>query len=239
MNDSTLPMAYPGKDALLARRALAHALSTYLDSDRVHDAVSLWSQTADGQASLLAGLTRYCKQVAELFGLSGREAELHLKILRAMKMDPSLLPDDPLSPRASAAAPIGLQPPGSAASAASATPNSSALLLQKFFGLLEDQFRRESPTGSANLSLRRSLVGLAKQLPPAQRIAVVQWCTGETPALHGQWPAGSHGTVLVNLIYVALAELIGPVRADRALGLAVADLEASGDAALIEIRRYL
>ena len=236
MNDSTLPMAYPGKDALLARRALAHALSTYLDSDRVHDAVSLWNQTADGQASLLAGLTRYCKQVAELFGLSGREAELHLKILRAMKMDPRLLPDDPLSPRASAAVPIGLNAPESAASA---TPNSSALLLQKFFGLLEDQFTRESPTGAANLALRRSLVGLAKQLPPAQRIAVVQWCTGETPALQGQWPAGGHGTVLVNLIYVALAELIGPVRADRALGLAVADLEASGDAALKEIRRYL
>jgi hypothetical protein len=72
-----------------------------------------------------------------------------------------------------------------------------------------------------------------------QRIAVVQWCTGEASALHGQWPAEGHGTVLVNLIYVALAELIGPVRADRAFGQAVADLESSGDAALAEIRRYL
>ena len=236
MNDSTFPMASPGKDALLARRALAHALSAYLDSARVHDAVSLWSQTADSQASLLTGLTRYCKQVGEMFGLSGREAELHLKILRAMKMDPSLLPDDPLSTRASAAVPIGFHPPESVTSS---TPHSSALLLQKFFGLLEDQFKRESPTGAANVALRRSLVGLAKQLPPTQRIAVVQWCTGEASALHGHWPAGSHGTVLVNLMYVALAERIGPVRADRALGQVVANLEASGDATLTEIRRYL
>ena len=238
MNDSTLPMAYPGKDALLARRALAHALSTYLDSERVYDAVSLWSQTADSQASLLAGLTRYCRQVAELFGLSGREAELHLKILRAMKMDPRLLPDDPLSPRTPAAGPVGLHTPASALSATPA-PNSSAPLLQKFFGLLEDQLLRESPAGAVQVALRRSLVGLATQLPPTQRIAVVQWCTGEVSALHGNWPAGGHGTVLVNLIYVALAELIGPVRADRALGVAVAELESSGDPALSEIRRYL
>lgn len=238
MSESTLPMAYPGKDALTARRALAHALSAYLDGARVHEAVSLWSQNVDGQASLLAGLTRYCKQVAEVFGLAGREAELHLKILRAMKMDPSLLPDDPLASRAAAAAAIATGRAASAASTAAA-PNASSPVLQKLFGLLEAQLVRESPTGAVNLALRRSVVGLATQLPPMQRIAVVQWCTGEATALHGQWPAGGHGTVLVNLIYVALAELVGPVRADRAFGLAVADLESSGDAALAEIRRYL
>ena len=57
--------------------------------------------------------------------------------------------------------------------------------------------------------------------------------------LDGDWPAGGHGTLLVNVMYVALAELLGPVRADACFTHAVDRLEASGAPALIGIRRYL
>ena len=84
-------------DFLVARRALAHALADYLDRSGVHDALTLWSRSFEGRESLIVGLNRYCRQVAERFGLAGKEAELHLKVFRALHADPRTLPDDPLT----------------------------------------------------------------------------------------------------------------------------------------------
>ena len=66
------------KDPVAARRALAFVLGGYLDRRRVRDAVALWSTHFEGQGSLFVALQRYCRQIADSYGLAGREAELHL-----------------------------------------------------------------------------------------------------------------------------------------------------------------
>lgn len=242
MTDSTQPIAPAGPEGLRARRALAHALGAYLDAPRVRDAVALWGEHAgEAQGNLIIGLRRYCMHVAEAFGLAGQEAELHLRILRAVQMDPSLLPADPLAP-----APL-TKPPSRPTTGSGAAPTASAAsagpltshVLEHFFVAVEGHFARELPPGVVAAQLRRSLILLAVQLPSAQRAALLQWCRGQTSVLDGSWPAGGHGTALVNLIYVALAELVGPVRADRCFNLAVTELQSSSDPAIAEIRRYL
>lgn len=223
----------PDHDAVVARRALAQALGDYLDRARVHDALALWSRSFEGRESLIVGLNRYCRQVAQAFGLAGKEAELHLKVFRALQTDPRLLPEDPLTqPPHERAEPPGApstQPPASG----------SAAVLRRFYQALEEQLARDLPPGITPARVRRTLIRHAATLPRAQQHAASLWWSGQVSSLGGEWPAGGAGTALVNVMYVALAELAGPVRADQCFTDAVRRLEASGDPALAEIRRYL
>lgn len=230
-------MAFRDGDPVAARRALAFALADYLDRRGVREAVSLWSLHFEGQGSLFVALNRYCRQVAERFGLPGQEAELHLKIFRALQSDPRQLPEDPLSvpppdeeptvPDQLETLPRSLQPQGDAA------------VLQAFWGALEEQLARDLPAGVTPARLRRTLIRHAAALPKPQQHAASLWWSGQVSALGGDWPAGAAGTALVNVMYVALAELLGPVHADRCFTQAVLRLEAGSDAARAGIRRYL
>lgn len=232
MTASTRPMAYPQNDPVTARRALAHALTGYLDRRRVREAVALWSQHFEGRGSLFVGLSRYCKQIAEAFGLPGKEAELHLKIFRALQLDTRQLPADPLSLPAEEAVVLPAAPidPGA---------GPGAFVMQRFHAALDTQLARDLPPGVTPALWRRTLIRHAAVLPPPQRHAASLWWSGQVGQLGGAWPAGGHGSALVHVMYLTLAELVGPVRADRCFTLAVAQLEASGDVALAEIRRYL
>lgn len=220
-------------DPLVARRALAHALGDYLDRHRVHDALTLWSRSFEGRDSLVVSLNRYCRQVAQAFGLAGKEAELHLKVFRALQSDPRLLPDDPLTqpPRARTEAPSAgsTQPPA----------NGSAAVMRRFYLALEEQLARDLPPGITPARVRRTLIRHAAALPRAQQHAASLWWSDQVSSLGGEWPAGGAGTALVNVMYVSLAELAGPVRADQCFTEAVRKLEASDDPALAEIRRFL
>jgi len=227
------PLPLSRNDSVTARRALAHALGGYLGAPQVREAVALWNRHFEGKVGLFVGLTRYCKQIADVFGLPGKEAELHLKIFRALQIDPRQLPGDPLS-----------QPPGEAMSTLPqpdrAEPGQGAFVLQCFHGALELLLARDHAAhGLTPALLRRTLVRRCAVLPAPQRHAAQLWWSGQVAVLGGAWPPGGHGTALVNVMYVTLAELIGPVAADRCFMQAVARLEASGDAALLEVRRYL
>ena len=242
-------MSFPGGDPVAARRALAFALAEYLDTGGVREAVLLWAQHFEGQGSLFVGLSRYCRQIAERFGLAGREAELHLKIFRALQADPQQLPEDPLSLPPSdglTTTPAWLDPrPAEAAAVPSSGPaatvqaGAGARTLQAFFAAVEEQLARDTPPGLTPARLRRTLIRHAPSLPRPQQQAASLWWSGQVGSLGGEWPAGGHGTTLVNVIYVTLAELVGPARADRCFTLAVQRLTATRDATLAEIRRYL
>lgn len=228
-------------EPVAARRALAYALADYLDRARIRDAVALWRLHFEGQGSLSVALNRYCRQVAERFDLPGKEAELHLKIFRALQIDPAALPQDPLSlPPPADDATV----PGQLATAPLARPSATgqgvgARLLQTFYAALESQLARELPAGVTPARLRRTLIRHAAGLPRAQRHPASMWWSGQVGVLDGDWPAGGAGTDLVNVMYVTLAELIGPARADQCFTNAVRQLEATGDPLLDEVRRYL
>ncbi|WP_428420104.1 hypothetical protein [Methylibium sp.] len=231
-------MASRDNDPTTVRRALAQALGDYLDGPRVRDAVTLWSRQFQGRGALFLGLSRYCRQIADGFGLSGKEAELHLKIFRALQSDPQRLPDDPLSSQPFEATEPGSLPPGTVVPTAIRLGEGAAAM-QAFYAAIEAQLSRDLPVGLTPARVRRTLIRHAVGLPRPQQHAASLWWSGQVTSLDGDWPAGGHGTQLVNVMYVALAELLGPVRADLCFTQAVARLEASGDAALTEIRHYL
>lgn len=225
-------------DPVTVRRALAHALAEYLEAPRVRDAVMLWCQQFQGRGALFLGLSRYCRQIADGFGLAGKEAELHLRIFRALQSDPRRLPDDPLSSQPFESTEPGSLPPGSVAPVAPRLGEGVAAL-QAFFAAIEAQLSRDLPVGLTPARARRALIRHAASLPRPQQHAASLWWSGQVSTLDGDWPAGGHGTLLINVMYVALAELLGPVRADACFTQAVDRLEASGVPALTGIRGYL
>lgn len=238
MSGSASTRASRDNDPVTVRRALAHALAEYLEAPRVRDAVMLWCQQFQGRGALFLGLSRYCRQIADGFGLAGKEAELHLRIFRALQSDPQRLPDDPLSSQPFEATEPGSLPPGSVAPVAPRLGEGVAAL-QAFFAAIEAQLSRDLPVGLTPARVRRALIRHAASLPRPQQHAASLWWSGQVSTLDGDWPAGGHGTLLINVMYVALAELLGPVRADACFTQAVDRLEASGVPALTGIRGYL
>lgn len=238
MSGSASTRASRDNDPVTVRRALAHALAEYLEAPRVRDAVMLWCQQFQGRGALFLGLSRYCRQIADGFGLAGKEAELHLRIFRALQSDPRRLPDDPLSSQPFESTEPGSLPPGSVAPVAPRLGEGVAAL-QAFFAAIEAQLSRDLPVGLTPARVRRALIRHAASLPRPQQHAASLWWSGQVSTLDGDWPAGGHGTLLINVMYVALAELLGPVRADACFTQAVDRLEASGVPALTGIRGYL
>lgn len=229
-----------GRDPVAVRRSLAYALGAHLDRRRVRDAVVLWSEQFEGQGSLFVALQRYCRQVAQSYGLAGREAELQLTVFRALQSQPSDLPQDPLSvppgdDERTAPTPLSEAPRVAAAAGASA----SAAVMQAFYAAVEEQLVRDLPPGVTPVRVRRTFIRYASGLPRPRQHAASLWWSNQVPLLSGDWPPGGHGTALVNVIYVALAELLGPRRADECLTQAVMRLERSGEPGLTDIRRWL
>lgn len=239
------PAAPQGSPAWMA---LMWALQPYLDADRAREAVALWQPPdASGPASAMVGLSRYCRLVGQRFGLQGKEAELHLRIIRALQAQglggqrqaaPAEAPG-PASPEGGAAG-RAWSAAGASISANDSQPaGASALLVQRFLEMVEQAVAHEAPMSYSPQRWRHTLIKQAGRLPePVLRLAT-DWLWGRVPALTGEWRAGAAGTRLVNAAYVALAEWVGPVKADACFTRIVREFEGSGDPHLAAVRRYL
>lgn len=230
--------------------ALMWALQPYLDEGRAREAVALWQPPdASGPAPAMVGLSRYCRLVGQRFGLQGKEAELHLRIIRALQAQglggqrqaaPVETPG-PSSPQGGAAG-RGWRTAGADAGASvndSLPAGASALLVQRFLEMVEQAVVREAPMSYSPQRWRHTLIKQAGRLPePVLRLAT-DWLWARVPALTGEWRAGGEGTRLVNAAYMALAEWVGPVKADACFTHIVRAFESSGDAHLKPVRRYL
>jgi len=207
----------------LALMAVQQVLGAYLDPDAARRAAALWqplSPTPAGQPSL-AGLSRYCRQVAQQFDLQGREAEIHLQIIRSLQRVASGMPAAPQ------ARPV--------------TPSQDARVVQTILHAMERHVERA--LGPAFLSVRWRQ-GLAQhvdrsRLSQAERQRALSWIHAHGANLVGDWPARGAGTSLINAAYVVLAQWLGPVQADACLTRIVRECEQSSDASLHQVRSYL
>ncbi|HET6789319.1 MAG TPA: hypothetical protein VFW84_08645 [Aquabacterium sp.] len=213
-------------------RALMLALGAYLAPDQARHAASLWRGPASGQGSVMSGLSRYCRAVAQQFGLQGKEAEMHLSIIRAMRAQGI--------GRAQAAEPpqTARIEPGLSAND-SVPPGISAVAVQRFVEAVEQCVAREAPDTYSPQRWRQSLLVHARRIPPVLLQQAADWLWGRSPQLTGDWPARGAGTRLINTAYVTLAEWLGPVRADACFTAIVREFENSQDPLLAGVRRYL
>lgn len=215
--------------------AVKWALSAYLSPEQARQAAALWQRpTGDTPASAMAGLSRYCRQVAQQFDLVGREAELHLRIVRALKAQAQAQGHTPSQPG-------GLPELESSAHLKRITdlPSGSALLMQRFLEATEMHLRSELGAAHSPQRWRQSLVAHIKRVPVGNMHQLSDWLWGRTAGLQGQWPARGLGTQLINAAYVALAEALGPVRADACFTTIVREFEQASDPSLSGIRSYL
>lgn len=217
------------------RKALVWALRAYLSAPEAEQAADLWQPGPSAQGVAIAGLSRYCRAVARQFSLAGREAELHLRIIRAMqaKGQGTALPEE--SPA------IDRRVSTSASTSAndSVPPGLPVVAVQRFLEAMEQVAARECPDTYSATLWRQSLLIHAQRIPQSLLVHAADWLWGRSTSLNGDWPARGAGTRLINTAYVTLAEWVGPVRADACFTAIVREFENSQDPALSDVRRYL
>jgi hypothetical protein len=227
------------------RAALSWALGAYLGADAVAQAVAMWSPPVGAQSSALAGLSRYCRAVARQFNLPGKEAELHLRIIRGMQARSASALEAATPPQATQMPQAEQAPlfPSDALPAHSANDSVPAGLpsaaVQRFLEAIEASVARECPERYSPQQWRQTLMRHAQRLPRELLGQVADWLWGHTNVLLGDWPARGTGTRLINAAYVTLAEWLGPVRADACFTAIVREFENSQDPVLMSVRRYL
>lgn len=207
----------------LAIEAVQQVLVAYLEPEAARQAAALWqplSATPAGPPSL-AGLSRYCRLVAQQFNLQGREAEIHLQIIRSLQRVASGRPAAPV------VAPVA--------------PSHDARVVQVIIHAMERHVERA--LGPAFLAVRWRQ-GLAhhvgqSRLSSAEQQRALSWIHAHGANLVGEWPARGAGTRLINAAYVVLAQWLGPVQADACLTRIVRECEQSADASLHRVRTYL
>jgi hypothetical protein len=232
------------RDAVAVRRALAAGLAAYVEAPVARAAVQLWVRDFEGRGNVLGALGRWCREVGARFGVAGREAELHLKVFRALQQPANELPDDPLAsqppPDDADTEPDRLDALPSQPPPLPPAISPSARLLMAFCNALEREVAREPAGGLTVAKLRRAWIAAAPgALPTGAQRAAINWWSGQVSQLAGDWAAAKLTTKLVNLVYVVLAEQLGPVAADRCFTAAVRALESDGDPLLRDIRRHL
>lgn len=217
-----------------ARRALYLALTLHMEKADAIAAVEMWRPPSGEAANPLSGLRRYCHEVAQRFGLVGREAELHLSILRSMKGQgisrPVLDPNNPSTsgsdyPDAVAVPPLRTEP--------------SAHLMQQFLEAVEKKVAQELPGMYTPVKWREALLPQLKRLKPMNLADIHNWLGGRSATLQAVWPPRAEGTRLLNAVYVVLAQWLGPVKADSVFTQILTQFEAGQDPHLKSIRTYL
>lgn len=230
---STAASTPPSEAEAATRRALLHALGAYLTPEQACDAAALWRAPTAAQGSAMSGLSRYCRAVAQQFGLQGKEAEMHLGIIRAMRAQGVGAPPT----RESSPQTARIEPGLSAND--SVPPGISAVAVQRFVEAVEQCVAREAPDSYSPQRWRQSLLAHGRRIPPVLLQQAADWLWGRSPQLMGDWPARGAGTRLINTAYVTLAEWLGPVRADACFTAIVREFENSQDPLLAGVRRYL
>ena len=222
------------------RHALMSALLVDLSPQDARQALMLWQPCASGQSTALAGLSRFCRAVAKQFGLQGREAEMHLRIIRVMQAQVSGVQLREAPQEVTNTRPGRLEPEMATSSANdSLPPGLSALTVQRFLEAVEKLLERECAESYTPALWRQSLQRHAGRLPKALSIHLADWLWGRAEVLQGDWPARGAGTRLINMAYVALAEWVGPVKADAGFTMIVKEFENKSDQTLCDVRRYL
>ena len=207
----------------LATAAVQQVLGAYLEPEAARQAAALWQPMAASPAGSpsLSGLSRYCRQVAQQFNLQGREAEIHLQIIRSLQRLAAGTRTEPLhSPMA---------------------PSQDARVVQAIIHAMERHVERALGPAFLAVRWRQGLAQHVSQsrLDAAQRQRALSWIHAHGANLVGEWPPRGAGTSLVNAAYVMLAQWLGPVQADACLTRIVRECEQSSDASLHQVRSYL
>jgi hypothetical protein len=244
------------------RRALFLGLQSLLTPEQALGALYMWERDFADE-SPFSGIYLYTKIVCECFGKVGRRKELHAAVLDALFKKEHELPADPqedlhtlgaqiLARELSSAAQTATQASTAAVPRAALAPSKSpkeetlrphppalnislALFLQAIFSELKDS--SEEAHAKAVMFVCEALPRL--QLPPADTAAWAHYLRIGLPGVLMTPIMPKQAANLTHLLYVWIAETLGPTRADQLLASVVRQVEQDPRARGFSVRQLL
>jgi hypothetical protein len=225
--------------AIRRRRAFYAALVPLVGRDSALEAINIWEHAFGSEQPLLRGISQFAALVVVELKLKINPNDLSIKLLEHLQKDESTLPADPLPVLTGRARRPGAgtgtatmfpEPPPAASTAPADTPRVSPAThtLSALLVKLCDA------AGQADVRSQKELVsqfvaGCGKRFGSAATQDIAALLSGRAAVLSRDY-APTNASVIINLFYVPLAELYGPISADRILASAVRAVEQMAEA---------
>ena len=221
--------------AIRRRRAFYAALVPLVGRDSALEAINIWEHAFGSEQPLLRGISQFAALIVVELKLKINPNDLSIKLLEHLQKDESTLPADPLpvltgrARRPSTETKLPEPPPGASTAPADtprvspATHTLSALLVKLC-----------DAAGQADVRSQKELVsqfiaGCGKRFGAVAAQDIAALLSGRAAVLSRDY-APTNASVIINLFYVPLAELYGPISADRILASAVRAVEQMAEA---------
>lgn len=233
------------------RRAIYTGLSEYLHDDALLHATLVWESKYSSQPTF--ALQRFMSDICAVEArLRPQRGQILQSLVRALSTPPDQLLPDP-SPllddyRKSRGGDIDIppeRPPTAAAPSSVATPalleedaQASEPMANAFQKLMESLCNELGPKVSTELRARVLKESAKLNFPERIQRAVVAWGKQGAPLVLNGFPAREL-TKLINTAYVAMCEMVGPVKSDEVLGRAVEKTERATAQSGFSIRELL
>lgn len=225
--------------AIRRRRAFYAALVPLVGRDSALEAINIWEHAFGSEQPLLRGISQFAALVVVELKVKINPNDLSIKLLEHLQKDESTLPADPLPVLTGRARRPGTgigtatmfpAPPPGASTAPADTPRVSPAThtLSALLVKLCDA------AGQADVRSQKELVsqfvaGCGKRFGSAATQDIAALLSGRAAVLSRDYEP-TNASVIINLFYVPLAELYGPISADRILASAVRAVEQMAEA---------
>ncbi|HEY0563390.1 MAG TPA: hypothetical protein VGD04_08680 [Methylophilus sp.] len=216
-------------DLKTRRRAIYTGMRPYFDEPTLLEIMTLWQAKYSDKPKF--AFTEFLSETCKARDVRSQRAQILSSIFKALDLpEKDLLPDpfDRLSQFDSA-------DEMSDTAVALSECDQTTLMFMRFFDAL---MTRLSPPQQA--SVRRYLLTHIKPLTLDERRLTYlrDWLDQRAETLRVQF-AIPEMRMLVNLAYIAMCELLGPVKADQLLALTIKELEAEASAVEVKLHDFL
>jgi hypothetical protein len=227
--------------AIRRRRAFYAAMEPLVGSDSALEAINLWENTFGSEQPLLRGISQFASLAVRELGWSISASDLSVRFLECLQRSEHTLPPDPIALLTGRSIRDELPPASTRAPTAAALdapiqrahrPMPQSVAIRRTLGVLLlrlcDQAGQADPRSQAILIRYVARIAEA-ELPAGVAADVGSLLNGRSTELTLDYGKGLASQV-INAFYVPLAELFGPVSADRIVTQAVRSAEASSEA---------
>jgi hypothetical protein len=227
--------------AIRRRRAFYAAMEPLVGSDSALEAINLWENTFGSEQPLLRGISQFASLAVRELGWSISASDLSVRFLECLQRSEHTLPPDPIALLTGRSIRDELPPASTRAPTAAALdapiqrahrPMPQSVAIRRTLGVmllrLCDQAGQADPRSQAILIRYVARIAEA-ELPAGVAADVGSLLNGRSTELTLDYGKGLASQV-INAFYVPLAELFGPVSADRIVTQAVRSAEASSEA---------
>ncbi|MFN7446385.1 MAG: hypothetical protein ACK5RC_14695 [Curvibacter sp.] len=230
--------------AIRRRRAFYAALVPLVGRDSALEAINIWEHAFGSEQPLLRGISQFAALIVAELKLQISPKDLSIKLLEHLQKDESTLPADPLPlltgrarrPGAETRLPeppaVGNTAPADTPRVSPATHTLSVLLVK----LCDAAGQADARSQKALVS--QFLAGCGKRFGAVAAQDIAALLSGRSAVLSLDY-APSNASSIINLFYVPLAELYGPISADRILSSAVRAVEQMAEARAFHPRDLL